>query len=56
MIIISAGDTITVLGVSAGNNTILILGQVLIATIRVLANTYRIQFDPMEDKKRESTS
>jgi hypothetical protein len=56
MIIISAGDTNTVMGVSAGNNTILILGQASIATIRVLANTYRIQFDPMEDKKRVSTS
>jgi hypothetical protein len=50
MVVVSACDAITVTGVSAGNNTILVLRQMSITTIRVLANTYRIQFDPTEDK------
>lgn len=50
MIIVSASDPITVTGVSAGNNTVLIHGQMSIATIRVLADTYGIQFDPTKDK------
>jgi len=50
MIIVSASDPVTVTGVSAGNNTVLILGQMSIATIGVLAGTCGIRFDPTKNK------
>lgn len=44
---------ITITGVSAGNNTVLILGRMSIAAIRVQAENYGIQFNSTEDNNED---
>jgi hypothetical protein len=49
-VIVSAGDPISVEGITGGKKSVVILGQMSLATINLFATEYGVKFDPTDAK------